>query len=249
MKAIILSAGRGSRLLPLTETLPKCLLNVGGRTVIRHQLDTLAACGIREAVVITGFMPHLVEAEIAKAQGMEVRALFNPFYHIADNLASCWMARGEMKGDFLLINGDTLFDEPLLRKVIAAKTTGISVTISRKGVFDEDDMKVTLEGDRLTAIGKTLTPEQTDAESIGMLRFTGEGPARFTGQLEAMMRTPEGNTSWFLKAINAMAGRGEVVATCDITGHSFAELDTQEDYEILQQLFGQGGFTGSYAAQ
>ncbi|MCQ8186326.1 sugar phosphate nucleotidyltransferase [Parvularcula maris] len=242
MKAIILSAGRGSRLLPLTDTLPKCLLEISGRTVLSLQLDTLAACGVREAVVITGYMPHLVEAEVEKASGIKVRTLFNPFYHIADNLASCWMARGEMQGDFLLINGDTLFEEALLRDVLAVPPNGISVTISKKNDYDDDDMKVTLNGEALTAIGKTLSPQETDAESIGMLRFTGDGPSRYVAELEAMMRTPEGNTSWFLKAINAVAGRGEPVTTCDITGRQFAELDTQEDYRALQEMFRSGEF-------
>ena len=111
-RAVILSAGQGSRLLPLTEDLPKCLLDLEGRSMLEWQLRALAEVGVREAVVITGFRSEKVEAAVEKIAppGHRGANLFNPFYKVADNLASCWMARGELRGDCLLINGDTLFE-------------------------------------------------------------------------------------------------------------------------------------------
>ena len=109
MHAIILSAGRGSRLLPLTNNLPKCLLPIGLTTVLGMQLDTLYAAGITSATIVTGFNAEMVEAELDRRyKGPKTKTLFNPFYQVADNLASCWMAREEMNEDFLIINGDTL---------------------------------------------------------------------------------------------------------------------------------------------
>ena len=240
MKAIILSAGRGSRLLPLTAARPKCLLEVaGGQSVIRHQIGALARGGVTDVTVITGFLPSAVEEDVRR-HGTEarVRTLFNPFYQIADNLASCWMARGAMTDDFLLINGDTLFEDALLDAVLAAPPAAVSVTIDKKPAYDEDDMKVTLRGTQLVGIGKTLNHDDTDAESIGMLRFMGDGPQVFVGQLEAMMRTPEGVRSWFLKAIDGLAKSGITVETTSIEGRAWSELDTPEDYETVREMFG-----------
>jgi len=239
VNAIILSAGRGSRLLPLTEARPKCLLAVGGTTVLSHQLDALERAGLARATVVTGFMPSLVEAEIETRSGpMAVETLFNPFYQVADNLASCWMARGAMDTDFLLINGDTIFEDALLEDVLAPAAGPIQVTIDKKRDYDSDDMKVSLEGERLTAIGKTLAAGETDGESIGMLRFTGEGPERFVAKLEQMMRTDEGTSAWFLKAIDHIAKSGGAVMTRSIEGRTWSELDTAEDYDRVKQLFG-----------
>ena len=239
MRAIILSAGRGSRLLPLTAARPKCLLEVApGLSVLRHQIGALGRAGVDDVTVITGFLPQTVEEDLARVDAVTVRTLFNPFYQIADNLASCWMARGRMNGDFLLINGDTLFGDALLERVLAAPPAAVSVTIDKKPAYDEDDMKVTLRGTQLVGIGKTLSHAETDAESIGMLRFMGDGPGVFTGQLEAMMRTPEGVRSWFLKAIDGLAKSGITVETCSIEGHAWSELDTPEDYETVRALFG-----------
>ncbi|OYW84202.1 MAG: nucleotidyltransferase [Hyphomonas sp. 32-62-5] len=207
MKAILLSAGRGSRLLPLTESRPKCLLPVQGTTLLGYQLDTLEAAG----------------------------PFFNPFFQVADNLASCWMVRERMDDDFLLINGDTLFALDLIQKVIAAPPAPITVTIDQKPAYDLDDMKVTLSGSTLRAIGKTLSASETDAESIGILRFMGQGPEIFRSKLEQMMRTQDGVQAWFLKAINAIANTEDCVETVLIKGHRWAEVDTVSDFEGLQK--------------
>src|SRR5690606_25413559 len=110
VKAIILSAGQGRRLLPLTENTPKCLLPVSGKPVIAWQIDTLLASGIQEIVIVAGFQVGKVEALIAERYHdyPNIRVVFNPFYEVADNLASCWIVREEMDTSFLLLNGDTL---------------------------------------------------------------------------------------------------------------------------------------------
>lgn len=239
MQAIILSAGRGSRLLPLTTDLPKCLLPVGLTTVLGLQLDTLFKHGVEKVTVVTGFNSHLVKEEIASRQtGPKIKTLYNPFFQVADNLASCWMARGAMKKDFLLINGDTLFSPNVLRTVLDAPASPIAVTIDQKDQYDGDDMKVTLDGTALTAIGKTLTPRQTNGESIGMLRFMGEGPKIFRDELKRLMKLEDGTKSWFLSAIDGLAKSGAPIGTINIKGSTWAELDTPEDYEICRELFG-----------
>lgn len=239
MHAIILAAGRGSRLLPLTTDLPKCLLPIGNTTVLGMQLDTLFAGGVKSATVVTGFNSHMVKAEIkARKSGPRVKILYNPFFQVADNLASCWMARKSMRKDFLVINGDTLFTPELLQKILSAPAKDISVTIDQKGYYDGDDMKVSLDGTTLTAIGKTLPLTETHGESIGMLRFMNAGPKIFTNELKRLMKTSDGTKSWYLSVIHGLAQSGVQVDTTNIKGNDWSELDTPEDYEICRSLFG-----------
>src|SRR5262249_12329955 len=108
MKAIILSAGRGSRLLPLNEHRPKCLPPLDEqRSIIEWQIASLEACGVNEIVVVVGFGAADVEAVLAHAHRptTRVRTLYNPFFDVADNLGSCWLARHEMDRDFVILNG------------------------------------------------------------------------------------------------------------------------------------------------
>ena len=237
-RAIILSAGQGSRLLPLTEGLPKCLIDLAGRSMLEWQLRALDEMGVAEAVVVTGFHPELVEAELNRVAlaRLRVRTLYNPFYKLADNLASCWMARAELSGPCMILNGDTLFEPAIAGRLLAAPSAPITVTIDRKSAYDTDDMKVETEGDRLRAIGKTLAAERVNGESIGFLRFEADGAALFVAELERTMRTPEGPKLWYLSAINRLAQAGADVRVASIEGLQWGELDFPEDLIQVRAL-------------
>ena len=233
-KAVILSAGKGSRLLPLTAERPKCLLQLSGRSLLEWQLDALRASGVGEIVVVTGFRDELVDAVAARRKG--VRSLFNPFYHVADNLGSVWMARAEFDADTLLLNGDTLVSPRLLGIVLAAGEGPIVVTVDEKDDYDADDMKVLRDGHRLLRIGKALEAGAYNAESIGLLAFRGEGPRLFIEQVERMMRQPDGTRRWYLRAIDALARAGADVRTVSIRGEEWQEVDFPEDVEKAKAL-------------
>jgi choline kinase len=234
---VVLSAGRGRRLLPLTESLPKCLLRVGGRSVVEWQMRALGECGVPRATVVVGFGAEKVEAELAARcpSPPEIRTLFNPRFDSADNLISCWMARGAMHGDFLLINGDTLFEADVARRVLASDPWPVTVAVVRKRVYDADDMKVHCEGASLRQIGKGLAPHQTDGESIGMLLFRGEGPRLFRAALERAAASPLAPTQWYLSVINDMAGEG-LVRTLSVDGLEWTEIDYLRDLEKAELL-------------
>jgi choline kinase len=232
-KAIILSAGKGSRLLPLTADRPKCLIDFNGKSLLEWQLDALAEAGVKEVVIVTGFRDDLVEAVAARRPG--VRTLFNPFYHVADNLGSVWMARGEFDRDVILMNGDTLVSTTLLARVQAADGAAITVTVDEKEDYDADDMKVLREGTRLLRIGKALEPGEYNAESIGVLAFRGDGPGLFIDQVERMMRTTDGTRRWYLRAIDLIAGDTEV-QTVSIKGEDWQEVDFPEDLDKARVL-------------
>jgi L-glutamine-phosphate cytidylyltransferase len=235
MKAIILSAGQGSRLGHLVDDRPKCLIDFNGRSLLDRQLDTLAANGIREAVVVTGFHDELVQQAVAaRSGGPAVTTIFNPFYKVADNTGSLYMAREALEGDCLVWNGDTLVSNALMAKVVANARPGICVTVDRKDGYDDDDMKVVEEGGRLKAIGKRLS-EGVNAESIGLLAFRAGGAERFREAIEAAMRTSEGTTIWYLRVIHHLAQQGEVW-TLDISGEEWGEVDFPPDVEAARQL-------------
>ena len=237
MKAIILSAGQGSRLGQMTHERPKCLIPFAGRSLLDRQLDTLDANGVDEVVVVTGFRDDQIEASLARRSGgPRVRTIFNPFYKVADNLGSLFVARHELAGDVLVWNGDTLVSDELMRRVIANRgQPGICVTIDRKAGYDDDDMKVIAASDgRLRAIGKRITAG-VNAESIGLLAFRGDGAERFRSAIEKAMRTSEGTTIWYLRVIHHLAQNGEVW-TYDISGEQWGEVDFPADLAGAEAL-------------
>ncbi|MBL8770354.1 MAG: phosphocholine cytidylyltransferase family protein [Phenylobacterium sp.] len=234
-RAIILAAGQGKRLLPLTEDRPKCLVELSGRSLLAWQLLRLQAAGVAETVIVTGFRADAVEAEIAKlGLAMPVRLAFNPFYTVSDNTASCWIVREEFDREILVLNGDTLFGPGVAEALLAAPPAEITVTIDRKPAYDADDMKVLTEHGRLVAIGKTI--EAYDAESIGFLRFSKAGAAKFRAGVESVLAHPEGLRRWYLSVIDELARAGVDVKVCSIEGLEWGEMDFPQDVDNLNRL-------------
>ena len=236
--AIILSAGQGKRLLPLTETRPKSMLSVAGKPILEWQVQALLAAKIDRLSIITGFNSALIEEHINDRFGADpdrINTVFNPFYSVSDNLASCWMARHAMDEDFLLLNGDTLFEPALLDTVLNSPAAPVTLTIDYKDRYDNDDMRVELEDSMVRAVSKTLPDEHTMAESIGLLYFRGNGPALFRDQLDRQMKQGSGLRLWFLSVVDALA-RQSLVRACSIKGRRWCEIDFKRDLENAESV-------------
>ena len=236
--AIILSAGQGKRLLPLTETRPKCMLAVAGKPILEWQVAALLAAGIDRISIITGFNSGLIEEHTNDRFGADldrINIVFNPFYSVSDNLASCWMARHAMDGDFLLLNGDTLFEPALLDTVLNSPAAPVTLTVDYKDRYDNDDMRVELEDSMVRAVSKTLPDEHTMAESIGLLYFRGTGPALFRDHLDRQMKQGTGLRLWFLSVVDELA-RQSLVRACGISGLRWCEIDFKRDLESAEDV-------------
>jgi choline kinase len=234
VKAVILSAGQGSRLLPLTQTNPKCLLDIGGQSVLRYQIHQLEAAGVDEVIVVTGFHAPLVSADIAGYTGrLKVRTIFNPFFKVADNLGSVWLALREITANdraFMIVNGDTMFTAQVAKQLLAEAHGPITLAVSQKPRYDPDDMKVIRDGSRLLHVGKSLHLTEVDSESIGMMCFRESGIDAFRAMVEETISGPDGTNLWYLSVINRLAAQIEV-QTAEIPAEQWCEIDFPVDYE------------------
>jgi len=231
--AVILSAGQGKRLSPLTDGRPKCLVPIAGRPILEWQIHALAEAGVEHISVVTGFCADEVDTMLnTTAVPIEVETIFNPFYTVADNIGSCWAAKDMIGEDTLLLNGDTLFEPAIAKRVLATAKAPISVTVDRKEHYDSDDMKILCEGTRMTAIGKALELP-VDGESIGMIRFQRDGGKRFINAMRALLRDTETLKRWYLTIIDGLAKDGGV-GLVSIEGLAWAEVDFLRDLPIAE---------------
>lgn len=238
MKAIILSAGQGRRLLPYTAERPKCLVPLGGRPLVEWQLRCLYEGGVKEAVIVTGFMATAVDAFAARVNlpELQIRTLYNPFFGVADNLASLYMAADELRDGGIILNGDTLFEPALLAQLLDQATAPVSVSIDRKPHYDDDDMKVRLDGLRLCDIGKNLQGD-IDGESIGMLHVSAGGALLLKAEMENVLREPDGYRRWYLSAVDRLAKNAPgSVGAVSIEGYRSAEVDCPADVARAEAL-------------
>jgi choline kinase len=236
LKAIILSAGQGRRLLPLTSNVAKCCLPLHGRSMLEWQLSQIAQCDVDEIVVVTGFASDMVDAIVEQQGGLNVRTLHNPMYAHTDNLGTCWEARSEMDGPFVLMNGDTLFEAAILQRLLSCSNAyPITLVTDSKAYFDLDDMKVITDGQRLLKVSKQLDISLVSGESIGLMTFDAEGARAFTEKLEEMMDKADALRLWYLSAIDFLAGEG-LVGVCPVNGLSWCEVDDAADFAAAAEV-------------
>jgi choline kinase len=232
LSAVILAAGRGARLAPLTDRRPKCLLPVGGRAILDRQLEALAHAGVREVAVVTGHAADAVEAHIAGRPG--VGSVRNERHATTDNLASCQAARDHFTGEAtLLLNGDVLFEDGVLGDLLAAEPAPILIAVDRKPLYDADDMKITAIDRRLDHIGKGLA--RADGEAIGITLLRGPGRDLFLRAVGSRLAAPGGERALYPEALDALAAQGRV-SVHSIHGRRWIEIDTSEDLAAAEAM-------------
>jgi choline kinase len=237
MRAIILSAGRGSRLLPLTDLMPKCLVPVGGRAILDHQLAALAEAGVSEAVVVAGYRHDQVGAHLATHRPpLAVTLRFNPFWAVSSSIGSVWAARDMLGDAFCLLNGDTTLTGTILARALAHDgeydRAGVGLVVEPIAQADTDDMLVHVAGDRVTAVSKALPPEQATHRSLGVV--VAGAQSGYRPVLDRVIAGPEGAgdgiNAYHHDVVAALARQGAVHAIVEQSG-GWVEIDRPEDVE------------------
>lgn len=230
MRAVILAAGQGTRLLPFTRENPKCLVPVGGRAILDHQLAALAAAGVERAAVVGGYRLERIAAHLAAAAPpLPVALLPNPFWSVANSIGSVWEARALLAEPFVLLNGDTLFAPAVLAAAVADAEEGVTLLVEPTDDFQLDDMLVAADGGTVRAVGKTLVEGAATARSLGVVLAAGDGPARYLAALAEVMLADGGHARFHHAVLDRLAWDGAVRALAVAPGARWAEIDRPED--------------------
>ena len=208
MKVIILAAGQGTRLRPLTDDIPKCLVEVKGKSIIERQLDVMKLCGIKEKdiIIVTGYCGNALSNRF---KDTEISFIQNEQYETTNMVCSLMCAKELLQSekDVIVSYGDIIYEESVLRKVLAAKDD-ISVIVddgwyeywSERNENPLDDAETLMfdSNDYLTEIGqKTTELEKVQSQYIGLMRFKGTGLKGVLDLSEmAQRRSEQGKVLW-----------------------------------------------------
>ena len=230
-EAVILAAGCGKRLSPATNGRPKCLVNVGGQTLIERHLRVLDDLGIRRVCVVLGCHTEDVLGSIGNGR-RSCDFLVNTFYAQTNSLYSLWMARDWVTGPFLLMNTDVLAHPDVYRRVLAAE--GSALAYDSSSGDEEEHMKVSLRGDLVQSVGKTLSRGETTGESVGILKFDGRTADSLFAETNELILAGEGN-NWAPAAVNGVAKRLPIRAV-NVADLPWIEIDFPEDIERAERV-------------
>jgi choline kinase len=234
MKAIILAAGHGSRLLPLTLTTPKCLVEVGARAILDHQLDAVAAAGFDGAVIVGGYRIDQIAAHLGERDGaIPTELVFNPFWSSANSIGSVWAARPHLEAPFALMNGDTVFEPAILRTAIGGDANGTALLVEPLVDAGLDDMLVETEGDRVIAVGKHLVGHRATDRSLGLI--VSHGGTAYADALRAVIGEENGIHAYHHAVVARVAQGPGVRAVRIAPGAHWQEIDRPEDIALWER--------------
>jgi choline kinase len=234
MKAIILAAGAATRLRPLTNETPKCLLPVAGKAILERAIGHLRAAGVDELVVVTGFHAEKIRAAVASWwPELRVEWIHNAEWATTNNSVSLWLAREAVAGQaFLLLDSDIVFERGVVDALLASPH-GDALAL-RPGKMGAEEIKVELGGNgRVRVIGKHIEPARAAGESIGIERFSAAGGRGMFVELSDRVRTQGLVNEWYEASWQQWFERGGVMHAVDVGGHYCAEIDTVEDLEAV----------------
>lgn len=228
MKAILMAAGRGSRISRHIGDDPKCTLDVGGIELIRHTVSMLTRNNVK-VVMVLGYQGHVIQEVLAD---YDVTYYYNPFYDVTNSIASLWFAREEFNGeDIILGNADVYWDEDLLEVILAEKQTPVMLADSSRG--EEGDYLFKWTNNELEKYGKDLTPPDITGEYVGIALLRQKDQADFIAQMETMIGSQQHGVWWENVLYSGIPEK--VVYVKDINPLFWAEVDYIEDYyRILQ---------------
>ncbi len=234
--AVILVAGVGSRLRPITDTRPKALAPVGEETILGRAVRLLLDFGISRLILATGYREDAVKNALA---GLSSEVIFcpNPRYETTQNSVSLALCRDAVDGrSFFKLDGDVVFDSELLTR-IAAPSAELSAGVDSSRKLDEEAMKVVVEGARIRRFGKAVPLAASHGESIGIERLASAASGRLFDALDERVRA--GVTGLYYEDVyTQMIERGELIAeAADVSGLRWTEVDTFDDLEAARRLF------------
>jgi len=247
MNAVILAAGVGRRLRPLTDTVPKCFVEVGGKPLLLHQLDVLVSCGIKKIVLVVGYRRELVEKRIGKCyRGVPLEYVVNDDYSTTNNIYSLWLAKDHLlEDDVVLLECDVIFDRELLIRLLEQDRD--AVVLVDRFQLGMDGTVVDVDKDGVVRRIHTRSEQSSRFDfsevykTVNVYKFSKRFLANvFVPSLDLYVKN-RGVTSYYelVLAILVYIGSPRITAL-SAEGLRWYEIDDQNDLERAEYIFGSG---------
>lgn len=239
MIGIVLAAGAGRRLHPLTDDLPKTLLPVAGEdTILDLALRNLAGVGVTDVVVVTGVAAHRIDERLGALQrrhGVRLRTVFNDKASVWNNAYSLWLARGFFADGALLCNGDTVHPVSVEQVMLAARGPDVLLAVDDRKPLADEEMKVVLGTDgTMVRINKAIDPADAAGEYIGVTLIEPAAAEALAEALEATWRRD--TTLYYEDGFQEYVDRGGKVHVAPIGVASWVEVDDHADLARAREI-------------
>ncbi|HET7116155.1 MAG TPA: phosphocholine cytidylyltransferase family protein [Hanamia sp.] len=237
MKAVILAAGISSRLRPLTDNTPKCLLKVGEKSILELTIDNIIANDFADLIIVTGYLEEKIKNFVSnKYPDLNVTYIYNEVYGSTNNIYSLWLTKESvLEDELLLMDCDIIFDKEIITKLLASEYESC-LALKRHNVQDEEIKVKTGENGRVLEIGKEVKLQDATGESIGIEKFGVETLKQLFIILERKIVVEKNANQFYEAAFQEMADKGANIYTVDTTDYICMEIDTIADLEAARLI-------------
>jgi len=237
MKAVILAAGIASRMRPLTNTTPKCLLKAGNKFILELTIENILANGISDIIIVTGFLEDQIRDFVKSCfPAINVTFIYNPYYNSTNNIYSLWLTEEAVMGDdMLLTDSDIVFEKEIISKLISSGYKDC-LALSRHELHEEE-IKVKLhEEGYILEISKEVDPSVAAGESVGIEIFGKKTLPRLYEILNRKINIEKNVTQFYESAFQELINRGHRIYAVDCSEYFCMEIDTISDLETVNSL-------------
>jgi L-glutamine-phosphate cytidylyltransferase len=237
MKALILAAGRGTRIRSVHGERPKCLirLNDNGDTILDQQIENLLSAGVSDIGIVVGYeMEQILEHVRRRHHGSlrRIRFFSNPLFAETNNIYSLWLARDWLKGDsFVCLNADVVFDARVLTVALNSRRP-ITMTVDPE--WRDETMKVIVKEGKIVRMSKGIPREEFSGTYLGITAFSAAIHSRFFRNVEALIESGRVN-DFFNTAVQQLADEGVHVSPSPTWGLPWAEIDDPGDLQFARE--------------
>ena len=238
--AVILAAGIGSRLSPMTDDCPKSLLSVGGSVILERIIRNCLSCGISQFVLVLGHRADQVKQFVDKTfRGIRVTYVINDRYRDTNTGYSLMLANSAIgPAEFVKFDADVLFDVKILRQLVDSDLEDV-LCIDRNIALADEEVKVIVDDQmRVSEIGKAVDPTLALGKSIGIEKISAKTGKRLFAELTQMMDNPAHAQDYCEAAYDRLLAQDTAFYALDITGMNWTEIDTAEDFAAANAMFG-----------
>lgn len=237
MKTIILAAGISSRLRPLTDKIPKCLIKLGNKTILERTIDNLIYYGLNEMIIVTGYLEDMIKNFLkSKYPNLNITYVYNEVYDSTNNIYSLWLTKKMVLGDqMLLLDSDILFDKRILALLLNSNYANC-LALRSDHQLGEEEIKLRLNDDNSIAeISKTVDLKHAAGESIGIEKFSAGFTEKLFEILDRKILTEKKVNIFYEAAFQEAIDAGEKIYAVDIGDLKCIELDFAEDIERAEK--------------
>ena len=239
IKAIILAAGVGSRIRPLTNNCPKSLLQVSGIPILERMIINIQACGINDVVIVLGYLEKQIRSFVTKRfPDLSTSFIVNDKYEDTNTGYSLLLTKNATKGKgFIKFDADVVFDVKILEKLIASDTEN-ALCIDRNIKLEAEEIKVVVDDDlRVLQASKSVDPKIALGESIGIEKISAATAEKLFDELDKMMAQEANHQEYYEAAYERLMIKDVAFHAVDISGSNWVEIDTREDFATANQIF------------